>query len=75
LFNVATVCTVVIGVLALYVALLVLTLIGTVLLPPHGVLAEARGHPLGLADQVEFALVGQFICDHLRRLGRSARIR
>jgi hypothetical protein len=55
LFNVVTVATVLLGVLALYVALLVLTLLGALLLVPSGLLAVAVGHPVGITDQLELA--------------------
>ena len=55
LFNVVTLTTVVLGVLALYLALLLLTMVGTLLLVPSGLLAGALGHPIGFADQVEVA--------------------
>jgi hypothetical protein len=47
MFNVVTLATVVIGVLALYAALLVLNLIGAFLLVPHQSLADALGHDSG----------------------------
>lgn len=55
LFNIVTVMTVVIGVLALYLALLVLTLIGAFLLVPRQLLVDALGHPVGIAGVVELA--------------------
>ena len=55
LFNVVTLTTVVLGVLALYLALLLLTMVGTLLLVPSGLLAGALGHPIGFGDQVEVA--------------------
>src|SRR4051812_7009252 len=55
LFNVVTLTTVILGVLALYLALLLLTMVGTLLLVPSGLLAGALGHPIGFADQVEVA--------------------
>jgi hypothetical protein len=55
LFNIVTVMTVVIGVLALYLALLVLTLIGAFLLVPRQLLVDALGHPVGVAGVVELA--------------------
>ena len=53
LFNVVTTATVVIGVLALYLALLLLTLIGVLLLVPDGLLSDTLGHPVWVGDQVE----------------------
>jgi hypothetical protein len=47
MFNVVTLATVVIGVLALYAALLVLNLIGAFLLVPDQSLADALGHDSG----------------------------
>lgn len=55
LFNVVTVTTVVIGVLALYVSLLVFTLIGAVLLVPASLLANTQDHPTGIPDQLNVA--------------------
>ena len=55
LFNIVTVTTVVIGVLALYLALLVLTLVGAFLLVPRQSLADVLGHPVGVAGVVELA--------------------
>ena len=55
LFNVVTLTTVVLGVLALYLSLLLLTMVGTLLLVPSGLLVGALGHPIGFADQVEVA--------------------
>ena len=48
LFNIVTLTTVVIGVLALYLALLVLTVIGALLLVPRGMLGNAVGHGVGI---------------------------
>ncbi|MGW3811559.1 hypothetical protein [Micromonospora sp. NPDC005113] len=53
LFNVVTVLTVVIGVLALYVALAALTIIGAIALVPWDLLAESAGRPAGVAHQVK----------------------
>ncbi len=53
LFNVVTVLTVVIGVLALYVALAALTIIGAIALVPWDLLAESTGRPAGVAHQVK----------------------
>jgi hypothetical protein len=55
LFNVVTVTTVVVGVVALYLALLVLSLLGTLLLVPSGLLAGQLQHPTGLVDEIELA--------------------
>jgi uncharacterized membrane protein len=55
LFNVVTVTTVVIGVLALYLALLVLTMIGTLILIPGKTFAAAVGHPTGIGGQLKLA--------------------
>jgi hypothetical protein len=55
LFNVVTLTTVIIGVLALYLALLVLTVISAVLLIPRDTLGDAVGHRAGLAGIVELA--------------------
>ena len=52
LFNVITVITVVIGVLALYLAMWVLTLVGALLLVPRGPLGDELGHPAGVSDQI-----------------------
>ena len=50
-----TVATVLVGVLALYAALLVLTVLAALLLVPSGLLAEQLGHPAGIADHLELA--------------------
>jgi hypothetical protein len=55
LFNVVTLTTVVIGVVVFYVALFLLTLIGTLLLVPGTVFAEVLGHPTGAADHLKLA--------------------
>jgi thiamine transporter ThiT len=55
LFNIVTLTTVVIGVLALYLALLILTVIGALLLVPRGLLADAVGHGVGVAGVLELA--------------------
>jgi hypothetical protein len=55
LFNLVTVTTVVIGVLALYAALFALTLAGAVLLVPGNLLADAIGHRTTLRDQLGLA--------------------
>ncbi|MGW4466222.1 hypothetical protein [Micromonospora sp. NPDC004704] len=53
LFNVVTVLTVVIGVLALYVALAALTIIGAIALVPWDLLAQSTGRPAGVAHQAK----------------------
>ena len=55
LFNLVTVTTVAIGVLALYVALLILTLVGAFLLIPRQTLADGLGHPAGVASVLQLA--------------------
>jgi hypothetical protein len=55
LFNVVTLATVIIGVLAFYVALFALTLTGAILLIPGNVFATVVGHPIGIADEVRLA--------------------
>jgi hypothetical protein len=55
LFNVVTLATVTIGVLALYLALLVLTTISAALLIPRVSLSDALGHRVGLAGIFELA--------------------
>jgi hypothetical protein len=55
LFNVVTVATVVIGVLALYLALLVLSLLGAFLLVPEATLADALGYRPGVGTVAELA--------------------
>lgn len=55
LFNIVTVATVVIGVLALYLALFVLMLVGTLLLVPERTLAGIVDHPTGIGDQATLA--------------------
>ncbi|WP_246273316.1 hypothetical protein [Phytohabitans houttuyneae] len=55
LLNAVTVTTLVIGVLALYCALFVLSLVSVLLLVPPGLHAAALDHPTGFSDQVELA--------------------
>ncbi|SNS53331.1 hypothetical protein SAMN04488107_2903 [Geodermatophilus saharensis] len=55
LFNLATVATVVLGVLTLYAALFTLALTGALLLVPSGLFAEGLGHRAGLGDYLELA--------------------
>jgi len=55
LFNVVTIATVLVGVAALYLALLVLSLLGALLLVPSELLADQLGHPAGIADEIELA--------------------
>jgi hypothetical protein len=53
LFNVVTVVTVLLGVLALYLALLAVTLLAVLLLVPRASLAAALGHPVDAIDEVQ----------------------
>jgi hypothetical protein len=55
LFNVVTVATVVLGVMALYLALLVVTFLAVLLLVPGAFLAHALGHPVSAIDTVQVA--------------------
>lgn len=55
LFNLATLLTVLIGVTALHVALLVLASVGAVALVVPGVLAETVGHPVGAWELLRLA--------------------
>jgi hypothetical protein len=55
LFNLATAATVVVGVLVLYAVLFLLALLAALLIVVPDLLAEALGHPVGLADYVEVA--------------------
>lgn len=55
LFNLATTATVVLGVLTLYGALFVLSLLAGLLLLVPGVLAAGLGHPVTLGDYAELA--------------------
>ncbi|MFF0655156.1 hypothetical protein [Micromonospora tulbaghiae] len=55
LFNIVTLATVVIGVLALYLALLALTLAGAFLLLPEATLADALGYRPGVGAVAELA--------------------
>jgi hypothetical protein len=55
LFNVVTVATVVLGVMALYLALLAVTLLAVLLLVPGAFLAGALGHPVDAVDEVQLA--------------------
>jgi hypothetical protein len=57
LFNMATLATVVIGVLSLYVALAVLTVLGALLLVPPALLSHALGHAAHLGDYARLAWV------------------
>jgi hypothetical protein len=52
LFNVVTLLTVIIGVLAFYVTLFVLCLTGAILLVPHGAIAGYLGHPAPFAARL-----------------------
>ena len=55
LFNLATTLTVLIGVTALHLALLVVSLVGAFALVVPGVLADAVGHDVGVLDLVRLA--------------------
>jgi hypothetical protein len=55
LFNVVTVATVVLGVMALYLALLVVTLLAVLLLVPGALLADVLAHPVDAIDEVQLA--------------------
>jgi hypothetical protein len=55
LFNVVTVATVVLGVMALYLALFAVTLLAVLLLVPGAFLANALGHPVDAIDEVQLA--------------------
>jgi hypothetical protein len=55
LFNLATVATVVIGVLTLYATLFALALAGALLLVPSGLFAEGLGHAASLGNYLELA--------------------
>jgi hypothetical protein len=55
LFNLATSATVLIGVMALYAALLALSLLAALLLVVPRMLADTLGHPVGLWDYLELA--------------------
>jgi uncharacterized membrane protein len=55
LFNLVTVVTVVIGVLALYLELLALTAVGVLLLVPDAALADALGRPTSAGDRLAVA--------------------
>ena len=55
MFNLVTLATVVIGVLALYGTLLVLNLVGAFLLVPRQLLAQALGHNASVASMAELA--------------------
>ncbi len=55
LFNLATVATVVIGVLTLYAALFTLALAGALLLVPAALFSEGLGHRAALGDYLELA--------------------
>ncbi len=55
LFNLATSATVLIGVMALYAALLALSLVAALLLVVPRMLADTLGHPVGLGDYLHLA--------------------
>jgi hypothetical protein len=55
LFNIVTLLTVALGVLALYAALLALTAAGAILLVPSQLITNALGHPVGLIDLITLA--------------------
>lgn len=55
LFNIATVATLAIGVLALYIVLLALTLGGAAALIPPQEFHQAVGHPVGVSDYLQLA--------------------
>ena len=55
LFNLATTATVLIGVVALYAALFLLSLAAGLLLVVPSLLSAALGHPVGLGDYAELA--------------------
>jgi hypothetical protein len=55
MFNLVTLATVVIGVLALYGALLAINLVGAFLLVPRQSLADALGHKASVASMAELA--------------------
>jgi hypothetical protein len=55
LFNLATVATVLFGVLVLYLALFALNVLGALLLLPEGPVRAVTGEPVGLLDRVELA--------------------
>jgi hypothetical protein len=72
LFNIVTVGTVVIGVLSLYLVLLVLMVAGELLLVPMQTLADATGHPVGLADQLKLAWLASALATLGGALGAAA---
>jgi len=55
LFNVATAATLAIGVIALYITLFAVAVIGITLIVPESLLAEGLSHPATLGDQLEVA--------------------
>ena len=55
LFNIVTILTVVIGAVALYGELMVLTAVGVLVMVPADLIAAAVGHPVGIGDQVQLA--------------------
>ncbi len=55
LFNIVTILTVVIGAVALYGALVMLTAVGVLVMVPAGLIAATLGHPVGIGDQVQLA--------------------
>jgi hypothetical protein len=57
LFNIVTILTVVIGAVALYGELVMLTAAGVLVMVPAGLIADALGHPIDVSDQVRLALL------------------
>jgi len=55
LFNIVTILTVVIGAVALYGALVLLTAVGVLVMVPAALIAATLGHPVGIVDQVQLA--------------------
>lgn len=55
LFNIVTLLTVIIGAVALYGALVMLTAVGVLVMVPAGLIAATLGHPVGIGEQVRLA--------------------
>jgi hypothetical protein len=69
LFNIVTLLTVALGVVALYAALLALTAAGAILLVPSQLIANTLGHPVGLMDLVTLAWLASSLATIAGALG------
>jgi hypothetical protein len=69
LFNIVTLLTVALGVVALYAALLALTAAGAILLVPSQLIANTLGHPVGFTDLVALAWLASSLATVAGALG------